>query len=184
MLPKAIKVQVRPDFYFSVGDEYRQAAFADLVAQKYFAMQQQAAASQPRPPAPALGPSPATIPATPIPPSKDPAPAKDPVGPQAKAVPIGDADLCKPVTSPLPQGFREVVQSHCQKCHIEGKKGYAKFDLSNLDALGSFSVAKRTLMTHAVTSGQMPQGGEVTQAELDLFSAYSTLGWRALVGKQ
>lgn len=162
LVPYAQKVVVNPDFYFGVGDEYRQLAFAKLVARELAELR------GPPPAPPAVKPE---VPA-PIPPAK-----KD-GGPEAK---LGPADLARPVATGLPEGFRELVGAKCQACHSAGKKGQAKLDLADLDRLGSLSVAERMVMYHAVSSGAMPKDGEVDQGALDAFGAYAGLGYKALV---
>lgn len=164
LVPFVQKVAVNPDFYFSVGDEYRQLAFAKLIAQEY------AKLTPPQAPPLLMQPPPQGIQAP---------PAKENVVVQTPAIAPGVE--CKPVTTGLPEGFKKLVETKCATCHASGK-GKAYLDLSNLDALFSFPMATRDRMFRSVSNGRMPKGGKVEDKELDLFNAYAALAEQAVYG--
>lgn len=172
LVPQVQALAVNPDFYFSVGDEYRQLAFARLVAQEYAKMVQ----SQPQPQQYPLGPSPAPIVAAP----KKEALIVQPTDPPAVA---GAGAECKPVSTGLPKGFREVVEAKCASCHASGK-GKQYLDLSNLESLFSLPLATRDRMYRSVSNERMPKNkdAKLTDDELKLFNQYAGLAESAVFG--
>lgn len=171
------KVLVNHDFYFSVGDEYRELAFAKLVAAELVKLQ-----AQQQPPAPPQAAPEASYPApTPAPKPPGIVQPPPPKGKQANTTPGKGSPECDPVTTGLPQGFKDLVTAKCQKCHASGKAQQA-LDLATLDQLHTLSLAKRDRMFRSVSNGRMPKGGKVTDAELNLFNAYSALAESAVYG--
>jgi mono/diheme cytochrome c family protein len=172
LVPQVQPIAVNPDFYFSVGDEYRQLAFAKLIAAEYAKMM------QPQQP---LGPAPQGIVQPTIPPAKEGI-VVQPTAPPVAPPPAGSGAECKPVQTNLPQGFRELVAAKCATCHTSGK-GKDFLDLTSLDALSTFPLATRDRMFRSVANNRMPKGAKaVEQAELDLFNAYAGLAEKAVFG--
>jgi mono/diheme cytochrome c family protein len=151
IVPKAIAVAVHPEFYYSVGSEYAQAAFARLIAQELAAIAE-AKGRLERP----AGPPPVAAPAAvgPIPPAApDPQPraAADP-----NAGPLGIA--------------RAMAAESCVRCH---KPGSARMDLSDF---GRLSRAQLLEVKDRLTTGDpkdaMPQGGKpVADVQLNAVDA-------------
>jgi len=169
--PLVQPIAVNPDFYFSVGDEYRQLAFAKLIAAEYAKM---------IPPQQPLGPAPQGV-VQPIPPAKESV-VVQPAAPPISPPPAGSGAECKPVQTNLPQGFRELVAAKCATCHTSGK-GKEFLNLSNLDTLNTLPLATRDRMFRSVANNRMPKGAKaVEQAELDLFNAYAGLAEKAVFG--
>jgi hypothetical protein len=183
LYPYAEKILVNSDFYYSVGDEYRQLAFAKLVAAEMLKAQT-AQTAAPAPP-PALGPAPgnnSSAPPTgmggvvqPVPP--DAAKLTNPAGDESKALATG-----------LPVGFRELMQAECAACHSSGKAKTA-LDLSNLDALNTFSLSTRNRIFRSVANGSMPKGKtpdgkdkRFDNTKLNLVNQYAGLAENAVFG--
>lgn len=171
LVPFVQKVVVNPDFYFSVGDEYRQLAFAKLVAAEYakIAPQQQIVVQQAPPQATANPPKESVIVQPQVPPPVPPLPV------------VGTGAECKPVMTGLPDGFKKLVEAKCANCHSSGK-AKAYLDLSSLDQLHNLPLATRDRMFRSVSNGRMPKGGKVADGELDLFNAFASLAEKALYG--
>lgn len=166
LVPDVQAVAVNPDFYFSVGDEYRQLALAKLIAQEYAKLQ----VPVPSPQAPL---APAPIQTQPL--------IVQPTIPPAN-VTANDRPECKPVKTALPNGFKEMVKADCAGCHSSGK-GKAYLDLSVLDGLDSLPMATRDRMFRSVANGRMPKGhAPIAQEKLDAFNAYAALAEQAVYG--
>lgn len=159
LVPYVQAVAVNPDFYFSVGDEYRQLAFAKLIAAEYAKM------------VPAQAPNVANYPVGP--------PQQQP---QAAAMPLAAKEQTSAsVRTALPPGLREMVEKSCQKCHSSGK-GQQLLDLTNLDTLYTLPLATRDRMFRSVSNGRMPKGGKSAEGDLDLFNAYAALAEQVAFG--
>lgn len=173
LVPHVQPVAVNPDFYFSVGDEYRQLAFAKLIAQEYAKLMTQPQQAQPP-----------VVPMPPASPGIVQQGVEAPAGKQFMAMPA-DPKVprleCSPVKTNLPAGFYKLVETKCAACHTSGK-GKIALDLSDLDALSTFPISTRDRMFRSVSNGRMPKGGTVTQDELNLFNAYSALAEQAVFG--
>ena len=128
LVPKAIAVEVNRDFYFSVGDYYRDKLIADAVAARLASMQ---VASHPQAPTASV----AKV-ATPA-----PQPTFDP----------------NAATDAYPDVF-QVLQNNCTRCHgnelKKGKLSYLTAD-NKMAALDEKTWLKTYLY---VRTGYMPQG--------------------------
>lgn len=185
LYPYPYAVETNRDFFFGVGDEYREARFAKLVAEELHKLQAPAPANPGGPPA-------YRPPAASAPPAIPPAAPASGGGPIAKPRDqAGGADpWCLPVHTGLPEGFRELVVNECAPCHVAGSKGGKKLALAGDGSdLDDKPPAARDRMFRAVANRSMPKKSGtdpehvLTEKDLNLFDQYADLAAKAAAAK-
>jgi hypothetical protein len=143
IVPKAVKVLVSPDFFYSVSDGYRDAILADAIAYRVLAASGRAA--------------PVTEPYLP----RYAEPGEKRVAPRLGPPPAPDKGG---VTTDVNPALAKLVDAKCAKCHSGGSNGI------DLDDLGKVSEAARWKSYALVNKGRMPKGGKaIADDEVDLF---------------
>lgn len=133
LVPKAIKTFVSPDYYFSVGDAYRDALLADAIAYRVLLGQQ--SGQKAVPPYQAVP----RIPQDPEVPRGKPESREQPGQRQS--------------TQPVPEKLKEVIAASCLGCHA----GQQSPDFSDPAVV---SKGLRWAAHGLVAGGDMPKGGK------------------------